>query len=230
MAVEAKRGCGYRKVGGTYMVSAIGLQACDRLPFELTVCDCCGEGYRASRSLREVSPYLLFKGRHDPCGCSQTCYICNPKWPRNEDQHSDYLEWVGGSYYKNPELFIEEANSLGISRRLKGGIPRRMVVGKSIVLLAHRDILFQRKKEQGGIQRRGWLFEKGKGVFSAFVVNSLQHICTESEMALKNRVQEDKQILEMFEEPLISRIKQLINLESRGVELIPVPDNDKDHR
>src|SRR5260370_22228167 len=41
MAVEAKRGCGYRKAGGLYLVGGgIGLP-CDRLPYEIHECPCC---------------------------------------------------------------------------------------------------------------------------------------------------------------------------------------------
>ena len=39
MAVEAARGCGWRKVGGLYLCSPPGIHVqCDRLPYDLKVC------------------------------------------------------------------------------------------------------------------------------------------------------------------------------------------------
>jgi len=49
MAVEAKRGCRFRKIGGTYLVSDRGGVICDRLPIPLDICPTCGHGIHASR-------------------------------------------------------------------------------------------------------------------------------------------------------------------------------------
>jgi len=40
MAVEAKRGCGYRKVGGLYIVSGGQGISCHRLPMNIHVVSC----------------------------------------------------------------------------------------------------------------------------------------------------------------------------------------------
>ena len=79
MAVEAKRGCGYRKVGGLYMVGGgVGIP-CDRLPFELTVCSCCGQGIKQARGWTWVDVAKLFQGVH--LGCTETggrlCPLCD---------------------------------------------------------------------------------------------------------------------------------------------------------
>lgn len=37
MAVETKRGCGYRKIGGLYLVAGNLSEPCDRLPWPLHV-------------------------------------------------------------------------------------------------------------------------------------------------------------------------------------------------
>ena len=64
MAIEEKRGCGYRQVGGIYLVGdglAIG---CDRLPFPLGACPACGAGIHFTRSITEIDAIQLF-GPHD---------------------------------------------------------------------------------------------------------------------------------------------------------------------
>lgn len=220
MSVEAKRGCGFRKVGGTYMVSGKLLSPCDRLPFKLSVCPCCGEGYRPSRNLRRVNPSLMFKGSHVPCQCRTTCFVCNPP---ATDKTGHYLEWVGGSFYKTPEDFTKEAKRLGISRRLKTGIPRDLVVGESIIFLAHRNVVTSNnvKKTKGS---EGGFTVTEPAIFSAFVVSALEHICTESELTKVNNC------ISKGTKPRAKRIKQLFRMQSNGVKLVAVPDNDKDHR
>ena len=64
MAIEQKRGCGYRKVGGLYMVGGgIGVP-CDRLPYELTVCPCCSQGVKQSRGWTWIDVAKFFQGMH----------------------------------------------------------------------------------------------------------------------------------------------------------------------
>ena len=95
MAVEAKRGCGYRKVGGLYLVSdGLGIP-CDRLPITLEVCPCCGAGIKPARGWTWVDVPTLVKGNHMvagvvpdpsgrgttpnavPCGCPHFCPLCH---------------------------------------------------------------------------------------------------------------------------------------------------------
>jgi len=44
MAIKAKRGCGYRKIGGLYLVGNYIPVACDRLPMPIGACPVCGQG------------------------------------------------------------------------------------------------------------------------------------------------------------------------------------------
>lgn len=61
MAIEARRGCGYRKVGGIYLVGGgIGVP-CDRLPYPLTVCPCCSQGVKQGRGWTWVTVGKLFQ-------------------------------------------------------------------------------------------------------------------------------------------------------------------------
>src|SRR5207302_7622776 len=54
VAVEAKRGCGYRKIGGLYFVGGGRGVACDRLPIPLDICPTCGHGIKQTRGFTWV--------------------------------------------------------------------------------------------------------------------------------------------------------------------------------
>ena len=134
MAIEAKRGCGFRKVGGIYLVSEPGGFSCGRLPIPLTVCPCCGAGIKQSRGWTWVDPVGLFS-KHP---CKAPAGYCG-KCPAGQlDQLGDQagLLWVGGSFYKTVDHFELEAKHLGISKRI-ATVPRGFVVGETWVLLAH---------------------------------------------------------------------------------------------
>lgn len=49
VSYEQRRGCGFRKVGGTYLVAKGPSRSCCRLPFELDVCPACGTGVKPTR-------------------------------------------------------------------------------------------------------------------------------------------------------------------------------------
>ena len=51
------------------------------------------------------------------------------------------LIWVGEKHYQVPEKFIEEANRMGISRRITA-LPRGFVLGTTWVFLAHTKAIF----------------------------------------------------------------------------------------
>src|SRR6516162_7484212 len=90
MAVEARRGCGYRKVGGLYLVSGILSEPCHRLPLELHVCATCGQGVKQTRGWTWVQADKLFGGgckggvvRSGQYECSpahcKSCPVCFPQ-------------------------------------------------------------------------------------------------------------------------------------------------------
>ncbi len=140
MAQEKLRGCGFRKVGGVYLVGA-GLQiACDRLPIPLEVCPTCGEGLKFSRNPRQIDAYKMFGDHifwkpetHDYCP-EDYCYVCRPP-----SDVSSYIMGVGERHY-TPESFIKEAMEMGVSKRISA-IPRNLVVGKSVVFLSHKKAI-----------------------------------------------------------------------------------------
>ena len=141
MAVEAKRGCGFRRVGGVYLVASGLGEPCHKLPVTLDVCPCCHGGIKPTRSFTWVGPALVgpacapdalccvAQRRHCP-----RCPVCSPELLGDKAG----LLWVGGSFYPTPGHFTEEARTQGISRRIPA-VPRGFEAGKHFVLLAHRE-------------------------------------------------------------------------------------------
>jgi len=142
MAVEARRGCGYRKVGGLYLVSGGAGVPCDRLPIRLDVCPVCSHGFKQSRGWTWVDLFGLLGGDHTPCECRPIhdtvagilgpCPLC-----QNVKQIGKAgLLWIGEKFYKRPADFVSEGIAMGLSRRISA-IPRNFKVGETWVLLAH---------------------------------------------------------------------------------------------
>lgn len=141
VSVEQKRGCGFRKPGadgvGIYLVGGGGGQACERLPWALSVCPCCGGGIRQSRGFTWINPAALLNGEPecDPilAGHSHTrCPVCNPDLFGGKAG----LMWVGEKYYPTPESFAIEAEQMGISKKI-AAIPNGFELGTHFILLAH---------------------------------------------------------------------------------------------
>ncbi len=138
-AQEAARGCGYRHIGATYLVTDTdGLwDQCCRLPFKLLTCKACGTGVHLPRTPQEIVP-ADFLGNHEPledCHCWQHkayhCPMCLP------DTDPGYLMTVGANNY-TPASFLDEAHRMGISKRIHQ-LPRHLELGKTWVYLGHPD-------------------------------------------------------------------------------------------
>ena len=141
---EVKRGCGYRRIGGLYLVSDPGQHLnCDGLPLELQECDCCGFKPPFNRKLQLLKPayiiqaeqnlHLKLKARGaagEICGCWKDCPTCHP------DPKGSYgLMFVGQKSY-TPSSFIKEAFSMGVSKRIPE-IPSWLKLGETWIFLAH---------------------------------------------------------------------------------------------
>lgn len=137
MAVEARRGCGYRKVGGLYLVSDGRGVVCDRLPILLEVCPTCGHGIKQARGWTWVDPEALVGGVHPNCTDEFACPLCMA--PHELGEHAGLL-WIGEKFYKTPQLFDREAAELGVSRRISA-IPRGFKMGETWILFAHPNAL-----------------------------------------------------------------------------------------
>lgn len=136
ISVEGKRGCGYRKVGGLYIVTGGIGRACGRLPMELSICPTCNGGIHPVRSWTWIDPNPLFEPIQclsDPAACS-FCPVGPAEIEKNDRMG---LLWIGTSFYPTPEEFLEEASRMGVSRRIPA-LPKGFEIGKTWVLLGHR--------------------------------------------------------------------------------------------
>ena len=132
--VDSKRGCGWRKPGGLYLIAEGLADSCGRLPIPLDVCPCCGEGIKFSRSWTWIDLAKIAKWR----GCRESpnrCLAC----PLGNPPERAGLIWIGREFY-SPQGFTSESARLGVSRRIKS-VPRGFVVGETWVALAHVDAI-----------------------------------------------------------------------------------------
>lgn len=200
MSVEPRRGCGYRKIGGTYLVSGPGGLPCDRLPFPLTICPTCSCGIKQTRGWTWVNPAVIFGGAHRvdvPSGCQdvrpERCPACNGAVERAG------LLWIGERFYKTTADFMAEGVSLGFSRRITA-IPRDFKVGETWVLVAHPKAYHKLDHPAGVVDL--------PGIFLVWKPERIEKICAES----TRDSDEVKKLLE------------------RGITPVFVPDDDPDHQ
>jgi hypothetical protein len=137
MAVEAKRGCGYRKVGGLYLISLGGGRHCGKMPVRATVCPTCNQGIKPHRGFGWIDPVPLF-GELE-CDRSANCAAC-PMGDRADQLGPVGIIWIGEKHY-TPDSFLSEAARMGISRRI-AAVPKGLKLGETWVLIAHRKVRF----------------------------------------------------------------------------------------
>jgi hypothetical protein len=216
MACEAKRGCGYRKVNGIYLVGGgIGVP-CDRLPFPLTVCDCCGQGIKQARGWTWIDVNKFFGGIHNAeqdmwtpktgmvLGCEErdTCPLCG----RPQEMGRAGLLWIGESFYATPQDFIREGIELGFSRRIRT-VPRGFQPGETYVLLAHPKAATVEEPLNELFPNETTTRQK-PGIFYVWLPQRIEKILLES--------QRDSEEIE--------------DLRKRGITPVFVPDSDLDHQ
>lgn len=208
MAVETRRGCGYRKVGGLYLVGKGGGNPCDRLPFPLTICPCCSAGFKQARGWTWVDIALLVGGPHRPCEDEFLCPLC----VATASLGKAGLLWIGERFYKTPADFTREAGAQGISRRI-AAVPRGFQVGETWVLLAHPKTTCGRCGGGGlrDLEKCAACDGSGKvpGIFRVFRPERIEKIVTTTQFG---------------------DIKQMDELYARGITPVVVPDDDRDHQ
>jgi len=145
--VEKKRGCGYRQPGGLYLrTDGIG-RVCGALPIELIVCPTCHQGIKPARGWTWINIAALVDVR----GCSRNDLVNRGPARSTEEGCGDCpiadagiqtagLLWIGEKFYKTPGRFAQEANEMGISRRITM-VPRGFKLGETWVALAHRKAI-----------------------------------------------------------------------------------------
>lgn len=201
MAVEAKRGCGYRVVGGLYLVCDGKGRACGRFPIELKACPTCGGGVRQSRGWTWIEPANLFA----ETDCFRNLYNCDvcPLSDLSSTQYTGLersgLIWIGKAHYPTPDHFDLEAETMGISRRISA-VPKGFVVGRTWVFLAHPEAVsgFGEGGEQVMLP----------AVVKAFRPTAIEKIVTETQA-------QDEE--------------EMDKLKRRGITPFAVPDSDPDH-
>ncbi len=107
--------------------------------------------------------------------CSD-CVVCRPmllvpdkefKGTAPEHFGQSSLIWIGEKFYPTPESFTEEANVLGVSRRISV-VPNGFVLGETWVFFAHR--LAVEDDDNPAVDKRH------PGIFEAFMPTSIDYV------------------------------------------------------
>ena len=223
MASESKRGCGYRKVGGMYLVGGLLSLPCDRLPYPLTVCPVCGQGMKVNRGFTRINPLKVF-GLHDEqvpvfqdnpavageitkVNCFDAvrpCLMCDPT------EEPSYIMLVGEKYYTT-KSFIEEADTLGVSKRIPF-IPQEFEVGKTVIYLAHKKACIENGIGEANKKGRIKMLQETTGIFCVFIPQKVEKLFWESELKGKKGEALKKK------------------LAKKGITPVAILDGDKDHK
>jgi len=208
MAVEKRRGCGYRKVGGIYLAGEEVGEYCHNLPIATTVCPTCKGGIKQTRGLTWIDPVQFFgnccanlerflnrKEVHDIVHCSR-CPACFSELFAGKEIG---LVWIGEAHYQSPQVFIAEGVEMGFSKRIPA-VPKGFVIGESWVALGHPKAIQSKPPEYEPPQA---------GIFKVWKPDRIEIIVTQTQS-------EDAD----FMKPLAVK----------GLTPVIVPDNDPDHQ
>ena len=216
MAIEARRGCGYRKAGGIYIRGDLSNAVpAAFLPFCID--------YNFARGITWADSERLFATCADPEAGGYR------KFGRLG------LLWVGETHYKTPADFVNEAHDMGVSRRV-AFLPKDLKAGDPIAAAHIRAIPTRicnhapingalvsdccpaceltpvAKAISNGLRKltkvKGETVEGVAGVFTLFIARNIEVVLPES-------VAQDPDI----------QLKCAAN----NVDIVTVPDHDKDH-
>lgn len=160
---EQERACGYRQEGGIYLVAPPAeLVPCGILPVGLALCPTCGGGVHFSRGWTWINFAELSK---NAC-CTSPPRQCKYCPLANLEQTTKMgLLWVGERTYKTPRIWVEEAERMGVSRRVSG-VPRDFHVGEHWIALAHNKVIPLGNNTFGA------------AIFHAFRPLRMEYVCT----------------------------------------------------
>jgi hypothetical protein len=176
---EKRRGCGYRKQGGLYLVAGGPEAPCGKLPLPLEVCPTCGQGIKPARGWTWVDAKELFAGvlcqdGDYPRPLGAHCTDCPLDELQLELHPRMGLLWVGEQFYPTPAEFLQEGIAQGICRRLHA-IPKDFVIGETWVLVAHRKAIDINPKDlQEGNNDQEPVGRPG--IFSCFLPREIQYV------------------------------------------------------
>lgn len=173
---EQRRGCGYRKHGGLYMVAEGSAVGCGRFPIPLTICPCCSGGIKQTRSWTWVNPSLLLKDV--PCKSPGVWTVpCRCPMAQIEREERAGLLWIGTAFYPTPEAFALEAAKMGVCRR--SAVPKDFKLGEHWVLMAHPKAILGPIEQVDGKATQTYT----KGIVFAFKPSRIEKMITEQERA-----------------------------------------------
>lgn len=189
-------------------------EPCERLPIPLVACPWCKRALVSqTRGLQWMGVACAVAGAK-PCDPQQVhyhdlCPLCTTTLMQKAEPKDEFaLMWIGAEHYPTPQHWTAEANQMGVSRRLSA-IPKRMVLGKTWVLVGHPEAATVTVK----VKKEGELAEveevrKVPGIFHAFRPSAYELIVTPSMKKQK-------------------WVKDMVN--QHGVKLVEVPEDDPDH-
>lgn len=210
---EKKRGCGFRKEDGFYLMFGGRPAPCGFLPIDIPGevnwsrgpqwIDCRWVVNEWEEDYDEEGrPETIYTGEKRQCGSVGGCGRCWMKkvgedWPA-------LLIWVGMGYYKTAGLFMKETERLGVSRR----IPRPMV--KKVMRLKKEmghfpPAFLGMKAAEQYVNEDGEVIGESK-IFTAFIPSNMEYIVDKEKVARK-----DKEYM-----------KELEELEEMGIDLVNV--------
>lgn len=181
---DRRRGCGWRKEGGLYLVTDAPGQPCGKLPIPLHTCPVCGAGIKQARGWTWIDGDAI--AATQPCrfknGGDHRCLgACPLDTPYNHIGRAGLL-WIGEAYYQTPDAWLQEAQTQGISRRIKA-VPRGFEIGTTWVMLAHSKAVFEARPWAADPDA---VMEPGPGIFHVFKPREIQYVVkgTETENQL----------------------------------------------
>jgi hypothetical protein len=172
---DHRRGCGWRKKGGLYLMGGGDSFECGLLPIPFGTCPCCGYGIRPSRQPTWVDADQLIYASEKECDRdADHCQSC----PIYKTQHDEkfgqaLLIWIGERHYPTVGHFEREAERHGTSRRIQA-VPREFKVGVTWVLLAHPRAI-------STVPKMGEPVEFTPGIFHIFRPRRIEYICAGDE-------------------------------------------------
>jgi len=182
--IEGRRGCGYRKPGGIYLVGPPSGRPCCKLPFQLDICPCCGAGVKPTRGWTWVDADTLLKRE---CTDHTSSKQPMPPCPLELGLGRAGLLWIGEQFYPTIHDFETEASTMGVSRRIHT-VPREFKLGETWVLLVHRKGRLVKEEVEGGIVEEQKIWKPA--IFSVFKPTALEYIVkgNETEKELEHLV------------------------------------------
>lgn len=203
---ETRRGCGYRKEGGLYLMAGKPAQVCGKFPVPLSVCPTCHGGIKQSRGWTWFEPAPFFMDlicKDQPqvgmgVGGSATDPINQcPGCPVTHDmvllsaalRVKAGLLWIGEGFYPTPGDFLAEGVAQGLSRRISA-LPKDFRVGVTRIFFAHPKAYPGWDEETGEFvdpETEPHLYNcesKGPGIFGSFVAEEVHYIVTAEEAEL----------------------------------------------